>query len=376
MLGIVIGIASVILLTSIGEGSRRFILSEFTQFGSNLLQVTPGRQKTTGPAGVFGGTINPLSLDDAEVLRRVPGVERLVPVIGGTARVEAGEKGRSVFVYGVNADMPAVWKFGVRQGRFLPEGDMRRGSAVCVLGSLLKHEIFGDANALGEYVRIGGERRRVVGVMASKGYMVGMNIDDIAYIPVSSAMTLFNRDDLMEIDVVFSNTASAEAISERIRRALKERHRGEEDFTIVTQAEMLSSMDKIIRVVEVAIGAIGGISLVVGAIGIMTMMWISVNERTAEIGLAKAIGATDRQILALFLAEAAFLSTLGGVIGILTGYGIAYLIQLFVPKLPLATPVEFTLAALAVSILVGLASGVGPAYRAARLDPVEALAVE
>ncbi|MEK8023873.1 MAG: ABC transporter permease [Candidatus Hydrogenedentota bacterium] len=376
MLGIVIGIASVILLTSIGEGTRQYILSEFMQFGANLLQVTPGRSKTTGPAGVFGGTLHPLTLDDAAAVARIPGVEKVVPVAFGTARVESSDRARSVFIYGVTAEMTDVWKFKLRQGSFLPPGDPRHGAPLAVIGPGLKREIFGDRNALGEHVRIGGERFLVIGIMAPKGYMLGINIDDAAYIPVSRALPIFNREGLMEIDVLFSNVSATHAVSESIRKSLISLHRGDEDFTIVTQTEMLGTLEDVIRIVSAAVLGIGAISLIVGAIGILTMMWISVNERTAEIGLAKALGATNGQILMLFIGEAVMLSTTGGIIGLATGFGLSRLLGYFVPQLPLATPIEFAVLAIGVSFIVGMLSGVLPARRAAMLDPVEALSAE
>lgn len=373
MLGIVIGIASVILLTSIGEGTRRFILAEFTQFGTNLLAVTPGKIKTTGMPGSVFSTVRKLTVEDAEAILRVPGVERTVPLAVGMARVESGERGRSVFVYGVTSDVPAVWKFGVRQGRFLPPSDPRRGPPVAVLGQKLTKEIFGERNALGQYVRIGGERYQVIGILEPKGRFLTFDLDDTAYIPVGRALKLFNRDELIEIDVLFSQGAPVEPIVEGIRRTLIARHGGEEDFTVITQDEMLNVLGRVMDVVSVAVGGIGGISLVVGAIGILTMMWISVRERTAEIGLAKAVGASPGQILALFLLEASLLSFTGGAIGVATGLGIAYGLTVVLPGLPIVTPPEFVAAALGVSLAVGLLSGVLPARRAAALDPIEAL---
>lgn len=380
MLGIVIGIASVILLTSIGEGTRQYILAEFAQFGSNLLQVQTGRSRTTGTAGVFGGTTNPLTLEDALALERVPGVEHVLPVVVGTGEVRAssrvGERSRDVYVYGVTDAAPALWKFGVRQGRFLPGGDPRQGGAVAVLGPKLKRELFGEQSALGEYVHIGGQRFIVIGVMEPKGFLLGFDIDDVAHIPIARAMPIFNRRDLMEINVVFSSMASSDAVEAGIRRILKERHRGEEDFTVTTQTEMLDTLNDILKVINYAVGGIAAISLLVGSIGILTMMWIAVNERTREIGLAKALGATERQILVIFLAEAALLSTVGGVLGLLVSSAISFSLHLFVPGLPLSTPLPFILLALGVSFAVGVASGVLPARRAALLDPVEALAAE
>jgi putative ABC transport system permease protein len=376
MLGIMIGIASVILLTSIGEGTRQYILSEFTQFGTNILAVNPGKTMTTGQPGALGGTIRRLTIDDAEALYRVPGVEQVVPVAFGMARVESEGRGRSVFIYGTNSQVPAVWKFLIGAGRFLPKGDPRRGAPLVVLGPKLKREIFGDRNALGEHVRIGGRRFLVIGIMAPKGRLLGFDIDDSAYVPVATAQELFNRPELNEIDVLFTKGMDSSFVADGIRRVLMERHDGEEDFTITTQDEMLDVMGRVLGIVSVAVGGIGGISLVVGAIGILTMMWISVNERRAEIGLAKAIGASSGQILRLYLLEATLLSLAGGALGVLTGLGIARMLQIGIPGLPVETPMLYVVAALAISIVVGLVSGVLPARRAAALDPIDALRTE
>jgi putative ABC transport system permease protein len=373
MLGITIGIASVILLTSIGEGTRRYILSEFTQFGTNIMAINPGKAMTSGQPGALAGTTRRLTIDDAEALRRVPGVEQVVPLCFGMARVEREGRGRSVFIYGANAELSTVWKFEVGQGRFLPEGDPRRAAPLVVLGPKLKREIFGDANALGEYVRVGGQRFLVIGVMAPKGMLLGFDIDDSAYIPVASAQQLFDLPELQEIDLLFSLGMDSEWIADMVRDVLMARHEDEEDFTITTVTEWLDVMGRVLGIVSVAVGAIGGISLVVGAIGILTMMWISVNERRGEIGLSKAIGASSGQILGLYLLEATLLSLTGGLLGVLAGLGFARLLKIGLPGLPVETPAIYVFAALLISILVGLASGVLPARRAAGLDPVDAL---
>ncbi len=375
MLGIAIGITSVILLTSIGEGARVYIAAEFTQFGTNLVAVNPGKTETAGFPGAMGGTVHRLTLGDAQALQRLRGVEKTVPVAMGTAPVKYGQKERDVFVYGVTSDVPEVWRMGVRVGRFLPAGDPHYGSPLAVLGPKLKRELFGSENALGEYARVGGQRFLVIGVMQSKGQFLGFDIDDSAYIPVALAERLFNRDELQEIDVLVGNASLVDSVVTRMKRLLIARH-GEEDFTITTQTSMLETFDRVLRIVSLAVGGIAAISLLVGAIGILTMMWISVNERTAEIGLAKALGAMPRQILWLYLSEAAAISCVGGGLGLAVGFGLAQLLHAVIPALPVHTPLLYALLALLVSLVVGLVSGILPARRAAGLDPVRALAAE
>ena len=376
MLGIVIGIASVVLLTSIGEGARQYILTEFTQFGTNLISINPGRTETTGMSSSIGGTTHPLTLADAETLERLRGVESVVPVTMGTAAVEREGRTRHVFVYGVSSTAPAAWKMAVRSGRFLEPTDWRYGSSHAVLGPTVKRELFEEESPLGRHVRIGGQRFLVVGVMESKGQFLGFDIDDAVYIPVALAQPLFNRDDLQEIDVLVGGSSAVDSVVARIHRSLLARHNGQEDFTITTQTGMLETLDRVVRIVSLAVVGIGAISLLVGAIGILTMMWISVSERTAEIGLVKALGATPVQILSLFLAEATLLSVGGGILGLAIGFGLAQLLRLLVPGLPVQTPLLYAGLALAVSLLVGIASGILPARRAAQLDPVEALGAE
>ena len=375
MLGIAIGIASVILLTSIGEGTRRYIVSQFSQFGTNILVVTPGKSETLGLPGALGGSTHKLTVDDAESLLRVAGVEDLTPVVYGTARVEAGGRSRRVLVYGITPNIPTVWRWKLRVGSFWPSGDPRRGSPVAVLGPKLKRELFGESNALGELVRVGGRRFRVLGVMESKGQFLGIDLDDAAFVPVASGMKLFNVAELNEVDVLFTNARIVDAVEERVRELLITRH-GREDFTITTQTEMLRVFGNVMDIITGAVGAIAGVSLVVGAIGILTMMWIAVGERTSEIGVARAVGATRAQVQWIFLVEAATLSTLGGAAGILAGLGICGLLRAVLPGLPIHTPPVFVVAAVAVSLATGIASGVLPARRAASLDPVEALHAE
>jgi putative ABC transport system permease protein len=376
MVGIAIGIAAVILLTSIGEGTRRYILAQFAQFGTNLIAIHPGKAETSGMPGVFSGTTHHLTIDDAEALARIPGVERVVPTAFGTARIEAGPRARSVAVNGVTPDIQTVWKFHTRLGAFWPAGDPRRGAPLTVLGPKLAHELFGDTSPLGQFVRIGGTRFRVIGVMEPKGEMLGFDLDDTAYVPVATAMRLFNLLDLGEIDLTYTPAEATARVEADVIRVLKARHDGEEDFTVTTQQAMLDVFGNVMGMVTMAVGAIAGISLLVGAIGILTMMWITVRERTEEIGLARAIGASATQVAGLFLAEASMVALLGGVAGVALGLGLGAALRWLVPGLPVETPLSFVLLALGVSLAVGLVSGVLPARRAAGLDPIEALRAE
>lgn len=376
MLGIAIGITSVILLTSIGEGTKRYMISQFTQFGTNLIAVNPGKAETMGIPGALGGSTQHLTIEDAEALERIPGVDEVMPMAFGMAPVEARNRSRSVYVYGVTPQVPEVWQWNVRVGSFWPGGDPRQGGSMAVLGTKLKRELFGASNALGELVRIGGTRFRVVGIMAPKGQLLGFDLDDAAFIPVATAMRMFNLPELMEIDLVYSNARLADEIEDDIRRVLTDRHRGREDFSITSQAAMLDVFGNIMNIITASVGAIAGISLVVGAIGILTMMWIAVGERTNEIGLVRAIGASRRQVHSIFLTEAAVLATFGGLLGVAVGLGICDLLRTAVPGLPVHTPAIFVVTAVAISVATGLVSGVLPARRAAALDPIEALRAE
>lgn len=373
-LAIAVGIAAVVLMVSIGEGMRLFIIDQVASFGTTLVSVNPGKVETSGGMpGAVGGSVRKLTLDDARAMRRIPGVNGVVPVAYGTALVEYQNRGRNVFVYGVTHDMPAVWAMPVGSGRFLPEMDYDRAAPVCVLGPKLKRELYGEANPLGSTVRIGRARYRVLGVMAPKGQFLGFDLDDTVYIPVGSAMRLLNRSEVDEVDLRAASPDAIDPVARRIKDLMIERHDGHEDFTVITQAEGMEMVNNILGVVTTVVSAIAAISLLVGAIGILTIMWIVVRERTAEIGLVKAIGARRGQILAWYLAEAAVTALAGGVGGLVLGVGGATLLVAAVPGMQSHTSPLLVLGALAMACAVGIASGVAPAMQAARLDPVQAL---
>ncbi len=374
-LGIAVGIAAVILLTSIGEGIHRFVLQEFTQFGTTLVAINPGKATTAGTSmGVFG-TERPLSIEDAEALRRLPFVRAVVPFVQGNAEVEADNRRRRVAVYGAGPQMPEAFSMAVRSGRFLPADDPTAPRAFAVLGSKLRQELFGDSNPLGKRITIGGSRYRVIGVMESKGTVLGFDLDDTVYIPAARALSLFNRDSLFEIDVMYREEVAVDTVVAGIKRTLTARH-GKEDYTVTTQQQMLDVLGSILNVLTFAVAAIGGISLLVGAIGIVTIMSIAVNERTSEIGLLRALGARRSQVLNLFLGEAIVLAAIGGISGLGLGIGIAWLLHTVMPSLPVHTPLLYVVLAEALAVSIGLIAGVAPAQRAARLDPIEALRAE
>ncbi len=374
-LGIAVGIAAVVLLTSIGEGIHRYVLTEFTQFGTHLLGINPGRTQTMGtPIGALA-TVRPLTIGDSVALERAPHVVAVVPAVQGNAEVEANGRQRRTLVYGMGAAMPEVLRMNVATGRFLPADDPEAPRAHAVLGAKLRAELFGERNPLGERIRIGGERYRVIGVMETKGQMLGLDLDDTVYIPAARALDMFGRNSLMEIDVLYREGVSVDEVVAGIKRVLNARH-GREDYTITTQQQMLDVMGSVLGVLTFAVGALGGISLLVGGVGILTIMTITVSERTPEVGLLRALGAPRAQILRLFLGEAVLLATAGGAAGLALGAGGATLLHALVPALPVQVSWSYVMMAEIIAVVIGLIAGVLPARRAAALDPVEALRTE
>jgi putative ABC transport system permease protein len=375
LLGIAVGIAAVILLTSIGEGVHRFVLAEFTQFGTNVIEIAPGKTRASGGPGGLQTTVRLLTLDDAQALSRVPGIVAVTPGVWGNSEVAANGRLRRTTIQGVGPQMLDIMKLTMRNGVFLQDESFEHARPLAVLGPKLKQELFGGESALGQRLRVGGMQFRIVGVVAPKGQFLGMDLDDTVFIPTARALELYNREGLMRINLTYREGLDAGTVAAAVKSALAERH-GREDFTLTTQEDMLRTLSKILNVLTMAVGALGGISLLVGAVGIVTIMTIAVTERTNEIGLLKALGARERTILGIFLGEAVALSALGGLMGLLLGVGIAQLAHLAIPALPVQTPLSFVFLAEAVAVVIGLAAGVLPARRAARLDPVEALRAE
>ena len=374
-LAIAVGVAAVVLLSSIGEGTRRFIMGQMSQFGTTLISVNAGKVQTGGIPGV-GGSARRLTLDDARALARIPGVDGMTAQTFGTAEVKYRGLGRRVYIYGCTSDAPRVWQWRVSQGDFFPPGDIDRASPVVVIGPRLKRELFGEATALGAVVRIGLTRFRVIGVMEQKGQFLGFDLDDAAFVPVATAIRLFNLPEVQEIDLMAATTDDIDRVADRAKKLMLERHQGQEDVTIVTQKDAQETVNRILGIIGAVVTSIAGISLLVGAIGILTIMWIVVQERVSEIGLVKALGARRGQLLAWYLFEAAATAITGGAAGLIVGMSGSWLIAQIVPGVSTFTPPSVVIAALAMAMGVGLVAGVAPAMRAARLDPVEALRAE
>lgn len=374
LLGMAIGVAAVILLTALGDSARRYVTGEFSELGTNLVIVLPGRSETTGgPPPLLGETPRDLTIDDAMALLRSRNIRRVAPIMVGSAPVSRKGLEREVSVIGTTHAMKDIRHLKLAQGSFLPKIDPHRAAPVCVIGEKLRSELFGTATALGEWLRIGDRRFRVVGVLAKRGVSIGVDFDDMVIVPVVSAQSLFNSQSLFRI-ITEANLATAiDRASSDIRRIIKDRHEGEDDITIITQDSIIATFDKIFTALTLGLAGIAAVSLAVAGILIMNIMLVAVAQRTAEIGLLKALGAPGKQIRLLFITEALLLSLLGAVLGLVTGLAATELLHRLYPLLPIAAPAWAIIASISIAMLAGITFGVIPALRAARLDPVEAL---
>ncbi len=377
MLGVIIGVAAVILLVSLGEGTKNYVEEQFAGLGSNILIVTPGKIETKGGPPVIGAAKHKLTLSDAHVLEKKGHLfGGVAPVVFGTAEVRSGTRSRNVPVLGVTPSFSSVRNLHVEIGAFVTDSDGEAKRRVCILGRTVKRELFGNANALGQIVKVSGGRFRVVGIMQHKGVSLGVDLDDIVFVPVQTAQDLFDTDALLEIILSVRNKNDIESAKEQAKAILFKNHNRHEDFTITNQAAILSSLYTILDTLTYVLGGIATISLLVGGIGIMNIMLVTVKERTNEIGIRKAVGARDRDILVQFLLESTALSSSGGFGGMLVGVLGAWGIRLLVPKLPVEVPPWAIVLAFTFSVFVGIFFGVYPARKAAALHPIEALRYE
>jgi putative ABC transport system permease protein len=370
-----IGVAAVVVLTSLGEGARRYVRNEFEALGTNLIIVLPGRAETLGGGAALasGRTGRDLTIDDAMALRRIRGVERVAPLNLVEGEVSARGRRRDVPIAGSTAEIQDLWNLTVASGRFLPPQDPRNATPLCVLGAKVSRELFGTDSPLGQYVRLGDRRFRVIGVLVAKGEFVGVNMDDIVIVPVASAQVLFNLSSLLRIAIMTRSREDVPRTTAEIERVIQERHR-ELDVTVITEEALSSAFDQVLVALTFALGGIAAISMGVAGILIMNVMLIAVAQRTNEIGLLKALGASPRQIRMLFFAEAALLSGAGAVAGSIVGQLGSLIIRQLYPAVPAFAPVWSVVGALVLAVGTGIAFSVLPARRAAALEPALALA--
>ena len=376
ILAMAIGVAAVVTLTALGDGARRYVVGEFSSLGTNLVIVLPGRSETGGfnPGNAITNTPRDLTIDDAQALLRASAVRRVAPLAVGTSEISYGGKLREVMLAGTNAHFIDVRNLQLAQGRFLPDGDWQRGASEAVIGAKIRNELFGAEPALGQLIRVGDRRFRVIGVMASTGQGLGMNTDELVIVPVSLAQAMFNSNTLFRILVEAHSREAIEPAKKQVAEIIKQRHESEEDVTVITQDAVLATFDKLLGTLTLAVAGIAAISLAVAGILVMNVMLVSVTQRTAEIGLLKALGATGATIRTAFLTEAAMLSLAGALLGYLLGEAAAALIRQLYPAFPAYPPNWAVLAGLGTALVTGILFGVMPARQAARLDPVESLA--
>jgi len=375
LLGVAIGVAAVLLLTSLGEGARRYVTQEFALLGTNLVIVLPGRAETTGIVPVGAGVPHDLTLDDVEALRRrVSSLVTVAPLAVGGLTARFGERSRDLTVAGVTAEWKRIRRLELREGTFIPPGDPSRAPRVCVVGAKVAAELLPGRSPVGEMLRLGDEKFRVAGVLAPRGVSVGLDLDEVVLVPIAHHLRMFDRRSVFRVFCEARSSRELDSARRAILAVLRERHDGEEDVTVLTQDAVMKTFGKVLGILTAALAGIAAVSLSVAGVGIMNVMLVSVSERTREVGLLKALGASRGQVLRLFLVEAALLSTAGGLLGLLAGWGGTAVLRGLYPDFPVGAPAWAVVAALAVSLSVGLVFGVLPARRAARLDPVIALA--
>ena len=375
LLAMGIGVAAVVAVTSLGEGARLYVVNQFGALGTNLIIVLPGRSETAGamPGVLVGKTPRDLVLEDALALKRSHAIRRFAPLIVGAGDVRVGALRRETPVLGTTAEFIEIRRMEMAQGRFLPEGDPRQSLPVCVIGTKVAAELFGTRQALGEWLRIGDRRFRIIGVLAKQGESLGFNTDEIVIVPLAAAQALFNTESLFRVLVEAKSREQIPYAKEDVEEIIRLRHEGERDVTVITQDAVLATFDRILRALTLAVGGIAAISLAVAGILIMNVMLIAVTQRRREIGLLKALGATGRQIRLAFLTEAVLLALGGAAVGLAVGQLARNVALHLYPAIPFQAPWWALLAAPAIAVITAVLFTVQPAQRAARLDPVQAL---
>jgi putative ABC transport system permease protein len=388
MLGVIIGVGAVITLMSVGSGAQAAITSSFEEMGTNVLYVMPTSAEGGGMMAIQYGSMTPnLTLDDARALERIDGVAATAAVNENIVDITAGGESKMAIIHGASAEYQRVYTYSVASGQFFSDRHVASRDTVVVIGSQVAEELF-DYDPVGERVKVNGKRFTIIGVLEPKGgAIMGVSMDDIVVTPITTFQTkLFTQrtasgeDAVQSIALQVTDAESVDRVTEESENLLRRRHHltgdDKNDFAIVSMEQMLGMLQQVTGIFTIVLGAIASISLLVGSIGIMNIMLVSVTERTREIGVRKAVGAKRRDILVQFLLEAAVLSLLGGAVGIIGGWVLSFLISLIdIGGITLTTVISWDIVvlAVAVSVFIGLASGIYPAMRAARLNPIDAL---
>lgn len=375
LLAVGLGVSAVVVLTALGEGARGYVLGEFAFLGKDTVIVFPGRKETSGGMPpMSGAAARPITLEEVQVLERtVPGVTEVAPAVIGNGPVSFGSRERDSIVIGTNGAFFTQRLMEIGLGSNFPDMEMDRDIPIAILGHKLKKELFGSGRAIGQWVRLRDYRFRVIGVLASGGDSVGMDLGEAIFVPVASAQSVFNVHGLFRVMLKVEENYAVDDVKTRIEQRMTELHDGDLDVTVVSPDAMLSTFDDILVVMTLGVGGIAGISLVVSGILVMNVTLMSVKQRTAEIGLLKAVGAPAAQVRTLFLAEAGLIAAAGALIGMAVGQLIVLAGRHAMPDIPFQAPLWALLASLLLAVGTAIIFAWLPAQQAAALEPVDAL---
>ena len=375
LLAMAISVASVLVLTALGEGARRYVSSEFASLGTNLVIVLPGRSETAGAgwSTMMGAIPRDLTIGDAEAVTRHPAVVRVAPLVIGQAEVSWQAVSREIVVMGSTSEILDIRHWEMESGSFLPKLDWDRQAPVCVIGKGIRQELFRARAAVGQWLRVGDSRCRISGILASSGNTLGADVEDLVILPVASAQSLFNTSTLFRIFLQVESPELIPRVITFVEDTIQQRHQGERDVTVITQDVLLKTFDDLLVVLTLGVSGIAAVSLAVAGILIMNVMLVAVSQRTAEIGLLKALGASRGKILWIMLSEAMLLSLMGACAGLLLGFLGAWGLRAAVDELQAYPPLWAVFASLMVALLTGILFSLMPSRRAARLDPILAL---